>query len=149
MVSHQFYHDGLTSRHIMSCGVMLRYVTSHIIPPPPTYICIYNELMNLTHGHLYIVSDNMYIHTSLANNFIGHATVMVSTVAKVFLTAHGICSGVYTLRVVRQDCPRVSLPLCCFLLGTPANHVQLASVPTEYLVHVVHVHPKALCIYDF
>ena len=87
------------SRHIMSCGVMLRYVTSHHTsypPPPPPYIHIYNELMNLTHGHLYImVSDNMYNvhvvrHTSLANNFISYATVMVSTVAKVFLTAHGM-----------------------------------------------------------
>ena len=82
------------SRHIMSCGVMLRYVTSHHTsyppPPPPPYVHIYNELMNLTRGHLYIVSDNMYLHTSLANNFISHATVMVSTVAKVFLTAHGM-----------------------------------------------------------
>ena len=133
----------VTSCHVESCLGMSHRITRH----PPPYIHIYHELMNLTRGHLYIVSDNMYVHTSLANNFISHATVMVSTVAKVFLT-HMVCSGVYTLRIVRQDCPWVSLPLRCFLLDRPANHIQLASASKKYLVHLVHVHPKALCTCD-
>ena len=96
-MSCQWYHINfimmdsrhVTSHHIMWSHVKVCHITSHVIPPPP-YIRIYYELMNLTHGHLYIVSDNMYVHTSLANNFISHATAMVSTVAKVLLTAHGM-----------------------------------------------------------
>ena len=105
-MSCQWYHINfimmdsrhVTSHHVMWSHVKVCHTASHVISPPspPPYIRIYNELMNLTCGHLYImVSDNMYNvhvvrHTSLANNFTSHATAMGSTVAKVFLTAHGM-----------------------------------------------------------
>ena len=70
-----------------------------------------------------------------ANNFISHALVMLSTVAQRYSLLHMVCGGVYTLRVRSK--------------AGLSDHIQLASVLTKYLVHVVHVHPEALLIYDF